>query len=170
MRKIDTLFPVWALLGLAIPVRRRLRALRRRARSRALTAFVWAGLVRVFLLHHATWSVNSICHMYGKRPFATEDESRNNWAVALVSLGEGWHHSHHAFPTSARHGLQRRQFDPSYRLIKLFERLGWASDVKSPEARADRRSSSVVETVPRRDSAADRGIGSAATQEQAERS
>ena len=61
----------------------------------------------MFLQHHATWSVNSICHMYGKQPFEIEDESRNNWAVALVSLGEGWHHSHHAFPTSARHGLQR---------------------------------------------------------------
>ena len=71
--------------------------------------------------------------MYGKRPFETDDESRNNWAVALVSLGEGWHHSHHAFPTSARHGLQRRQFDPSYALIKLFARLGWAWDVKEPK-------------------------------------
>ena len=98
-----------------------------------VTAFVWAGLVRVFLLHHATWSVNSICHMYGKRPFETEDESRNNWAVALVSLGEGWHHTHHAFPTSAKHGLQPRQFDPSYALIRLFERLGWATNVKHPK-------------------------------------
>ena len=61
--------------------------------------------MRVFLLHHATWSVNSICHMYGARPFDIDDESRNNWAVALVSMGEGWHHNHHAFPTSARHGL-----------------------------------------------------------------
>ena len=132
MRKIDSLFPVWALLGLVIP------ALAGYILSgfepvAALTAFVWAGLVRVFLLHHATWSVNSICHMYGKRPFETDDESRNNWAVALVSLGEGWHHSHHAFPTSARHGLQRRQFDPSYALIKLFARLGWAWDVKEPK-------------------------------------
>jgi stearoyl-CoA desaturase (delta-9 desaturase) len=71
--------------------------------------------------------------MYGKRPFVTDDESRNNWAVALVSMGEGWHHSHHAFPTSARHGLQRFQFDPSYRLIRLFERLGWAWNVKQPK-------------------------------------
>jgi len=132
IRRIDTLFPVWALLGLAIP------ALAGYILSgfepvAALTAFVWAGLVRVFLLHHATWSVNSICHMYGKRPFTTDDESRNNWAVALVSLGEGWHHTHHAFPTSARHGLQPRQFDPSYALIKLFGRLGWAWDIKQPK-------------------------------------
>src|SRR5688500_17604299 len=78
-------------------------------------------------------SVNSNCHMYGTRPFATKDESRDNWLVAMVSLGEGWHHSHHAFPTSARHGLQRLQFDPSYALIRLFERLGWARDVKRPK-------------------------------------
>ena len=132
MRKIDSLFPVWALLGLVIPALAGF-ILSGFEPIAALTAFVWAGLVRVFLLHHATWSVNSICHMYGKRPFETEDESRNNWLVAFVSLGEGWHHSHHAFPTSARHGLQRRQLDPSYRLIKLFERLGWAWNVKQPK-------------------------------------
>jgi Fatty-acid desaturase len=132
MRKIDSLFPLWALLGLALPALAGFVLSGGRPVA-ALTAFVWAGLVRVFLLHHATWSVNSICHMYGKRPFETEDESRNNWAVALVSLGEGWHHTHHAFPTSARHGLQRRQYDPSYALIKLFERLGWAWDVKQPK-------------------------------------
>ena len=157
IRKIDSLFPVWALLGLALP------ALAGFILSgfnpiAALTAFVWAGLVRVFLLHHATWSVNSICHMYGKRPFETEDESRNNWAVALVSLGEGWHHTHHAFPTSAKHGLQPRQFDPSYALIRLFERLGWATNVKHPkpeqiEAKRRRRRG------PRAgDRAADRGL------------
>jgi stearoyl-CoA desaturase (delta-9 desaturase) len=132
IRKIDSLFPVWALLGLAIPFGLGF-ALSGGNWVAGVTAFVWAGLVRVFLLHHATWSVNSICHMYGSQPFSTKDESRNNWLVALVSLGEGWHHSHHAFPTSARHGLQRLQFDPSYALIKLFEKLGWASDVKSPK-------------------------------------
>ena len=132
MRKIDTLFPLWALLGLAIPFVLGF-ALSGFELMAGVTAFVWAGLVRVFLLHHATWSVNSICHMYGKQPFSTKDESRNNWMVALVSLGEGWHHSHHAFPTSARHGLQRFQFDPSFQLIRLFERLGWATDVKHPK-------------------------------------
>ena len=114
MRKIDSLFPVWALLGLVIPALAGF-VLSGFEPIAALTAFVWAGLVRVFLLHHATWSVNSICHMYGKRPFETEDESRNNWLVAFVSLGEGWHHSHHAFPTSARHGLQRLPVRPLLR-------------------------------------------------------
>jgi stearoyl-CoA desaturase (delta-9 desaturase) len=132
IRRIDQLFPVWVLLGLAIPFLLGF-VLSGGELMAGLTAFLWAGLVRVFLLHHATWSVNSICHMYGDRPFATEDESRNNWAVALVSMGEGWHHSHHAFPTSARHGLQRFQFDPSYWLIRLFERLGWVYNVKTPK-------------------------------------
>jgi stearoyl-CoA desaturase (delta-9 desaturase) len=132
MRKIDSLFPVWALLGLVIP------ALAGYVLSgfnpvAALTAFVWAGLVRVFLLHHATWSVNSICHMYGRRPYETEDQSRDNWAVAIVALGEGWHHSHHAFPTSARHGLRRTQIDPSYAVIRLFEKLGLVWNVKRPK-------------------------------------
>jgi stearoyl-CoA desaturase (Delta-9 desaturase) len=150
MRQIDRLFPVWALLGLAIPFLLGF-ALSGGDPVAGLTAFVWAGLVRVFLLHHATWSVNSICHMYGKRPFETGDESRNNWAVALVSLGEGWHHSHHAFPTSARHGLSPRQLDPSYRLIRLFERLGWATNVKHPKPEqiaAKRRGAAEARTSP----------------------
>ncbi|MBA2516682.1 MAG: acyl-CoA desaturase [Solirubrobacterales bacterium] len=132
IRKIDSLFPVWALLGLAIPFLLGF-ALSGGDLIAGVTAFVWAGLVRVFLLHHATWSVNSICHMYGEQPFAIKDQSRNNWMVAFVSLGEGWHHSHHAFPTSARHGLQRLQFDPSFALISGFERMGWAWNVKSPK-------------------------------------
>jgi stearoyl-CoA desaturase (Delta-9 desaturase) len=133
MRKIDSLFPVWALLGLAIPFVLGF-VLSGGSWVAGATAFVWAGLVRVFLLHHATWSVNSICHMYGRRPFAIDDESRDNWLVALVSLGEGWHHSHHAFPTSARHGLRRAQIDPSYAVIRLLERAGLVWNVKRPRA------------------------------------
>ena len=131
IRWVDRLFPVWVLLGLALPA---LAGFLISGGSlwATFTAFVWAGLVRVFLLHHATWSVNSICHMYGRRPFAIDDESRDNWLVALVSLGEGWHHSHHAFPTSAQHGLQRTQFDPSYMVIRCFEKLGLVSNVKRP--------------------------------------
>ena len=132
IRWVDKLFPVWALLGLAIPFAAGL-ALSGGSLFAGFTAFVWAGLVRVFLLHHATWSVNSICHMYGSRPFAIKDESRDNWLVALVSLGEGWHHSHHAFPTSARHGLRRFQLDPSYAVIRVLERLGLVWNVKRPK-------------------------------------
>ena len=97
-----------------------------------LTALLWGGLVRIFLFHHATWSVNSICHCYGKRPFQTRDESRNNWSIAIVALGEGWHHNHHAFPTSARHGLLRGHVDPSYLVIRCLERLGLTYNVRKP--------------------------------------
>ena len=132
IRRIDRLFPLWVLLGLAIPFVLGF-ALSGGSLFAGFTAFVWAGLVRVFLLHHATWSVNSICHMYGRQTFESEDEARDNWAVAMVSLGEGWHHSHHAFPTSARHGLNPKQLDPSYRVIKALERLGLVWNVKQPK-------------------------------------
>ena len=132
IRWVDKYFPLWALLGLAIPFVLGF-ALSGGSLFAGFTAFVWAGLVRVFLLHHATWSVNSICHMYGSKPFAIEDESRDNWMVAMVSLGEGWHHSHHAFPTSAQHGLRRFQPDPSYWVIRTLEKLGLVWNVKRPK-------------------------------------
>ena len=132
IRMVDRLFPLWVLLGLFIPFLAGF-ALSGGSLFAGFTAFVWAGLVRVFLLHHATWSVNSVCHMYGRQPFENDDESRDNWAVAMVSLGEGWHHSHHAFPTSARHGLNRKQLDPSYAVIKTLERLGLVWNVKEPK-------------------------------------
>ena len=95
-----------------------------------LSAFLWGGALRVFFVHHATWSVNSVCHLWGKRPFDTRDESRNNPLVALVGLGEGNHHNHHAFPRSAKHGLQRWQFDPTWWLIWTMEKTGLAWDVQ----------------------------------------
>jgi len=131
IRFVDRKFFHWVALGLAIPFLAGL-VLSGFSLTAGLTALLWGGLARIFLQHHATWSVNSICHMYGSRPFDTGDESRNNWIVALVAMGEGWHHNHHAFPTSARHGLTLRQFDPSYWLILGLERLGLASDVKRP--------------------------------------
>ncbi|HEY2637118.1 MAG TPA: acyl-CoA desaturase, partial [Solirubrobacteraceae bacterium] len=92
------------------------------------------GLVRVLLLHHVTYSINSLCHFFGRRPFATGDESRNLAWLAPFSLGEAWHNAHHAFPTSARHGLDRRQFDLSAAVIGGLERLGLAWDVVRPSA------------------------------------
>ncbi len=100
----------------------------------ALQAFFWAGLVRIALLHHVTWSINSICHTVGKRPFKSRDRSANVWPLAIVSMGESWHNLHHAEPTSARHGVQRGQLDSSARLIYTFEQLGWATDVRWPDA------------------------------------
>jgi stearoyl-CoA desaturase (delta-9 desaturase) len=97
-----------------------------------VTAFFWAGLVRVTALHHVTWSVNSVCHMIGERPFAARDHSANFWPLAILSMGESWHNLHHADPTCARHGVLRGQIDISARTIWLFERLGWAWDVRWP--------------------------------------
>ncbi|GII30525.1 acyl-CoA desaturase [Planotetraspora mira] len=98
----------------------------------AVTAFFWAGLVRVALLHHVTWSVNSICHMIGDRPFTTRDRSANFWPLAILSMGESWHNLHHADPTSARHGVRPGQIDISARLIRIFEKLGLVHDVRWP--------------------------------------
>jgi stearoyl-CoA desaturase (delta-9 desaturase) len=98
----------------------------------ALTAFFWASLVRVCLLHHVTWSINSICHTFGTTPFKTRDRSRNVWWLAIPSMGESWHNLHHADPTAARHGVLPGQFDSSARFIRLFEQAGWVYDVRWP--------------------------------------
>jgi stearoyl-CoA desaturase (Delta-9 desaturase) len=128
MTRIDRLFPGLAAVSLALP------AVAGFAFTGtlwgAVTAFLWGGLARVFLLHHMTWSVNSICHYFGKRPFETTDLSTNNWPLALLSFGESWHNNHHAFPTSAIHGLGRWQIDPSGFVISALERMGLARDVK----------------------------------------
>jgi stearoyl-CoA desaturase (delta-9 desaturase) len=98
----------------------------------AVTAFFWASLVRVTFLHHVAWSVNSICHMIGQRPFAARDNSANVWPLAILSMGESWHNLHHADPTCARHGAKRGQIDPSARVIWIFEKLGWVYEVRWP--------------------------------------
>ncbi len=107
----------------------------------ALTAFFWGSLVRVALLHHVTWSINSICHAVGMRPFRSRDKSGNVWWLAFLSMGESWHNLHHADPTCARHGVLRGQIDSSARLIWIFEKLGWVYDVRwpTPERLAARR-------------------------------
>ncbi|MDX6208161.1 MAG: hypothetical protein QOE24_552, partial [Frankiales bacterium] len=98
----------------------------------AVTAFFWGSLVRVALLHHVTWSINSICHTVGDRPFVSRDKSANVWWLAIASMGESWHNLHHADPTSARHGVLRGQVDSSARLISLFELFGWVYEVRWP--------------------------------------
>ncbi len=133
IRKVDKLFPLWGLISFVAPAIAGL-AITGTLRG-AGTAFIWGGLVRIFFLHHVTWSINSICHFYGKRPFENSDFSTNNWALSLVSFGEGWHNNHHAFPTSAKHGLERGQFDPTAYVISLMERLGLARDVKVPSSK-----------------------------------
>ncbi|HET7303478.1 MAG TPA: fatty acid desaturase, partial [Segeticoccus sp.] len=98
----------------------------------AVTAFFWGSLVRVALLHHVTWSINSICHALGERPFKSRDKSGNVWWLAVLSMGESWHNLHHADPTCARHGVDKGQVDSSARIIWVFEKLGWARDVRWP--------------------------------------
>lgn len=100
----------------------------------ALTAFFWGTLVRIFLLHHVTWSINSICHMIGERPFKSRDRSGNVWWLAIPSMGESWHNLHHADPTCARHGVLRGQLDMSARTIWVLEKFGWIHDVRWPVA------------------------------------
>ncbi len=126
--RIDSLFPLWAALSFVGPAIGGLVITQ--SWSGAATAFLWGGLVRIFLLHHVTWSVNSICHFYGKRPHETTDHSTNNWPLALVSFGESWHNNHHAFPTSAVHGLEARQIDLTAGVIRGLEKVGLAWDVK----------------------------------------
>jgi Fatty-acid desaturase len=106
----------------------------------ALTGLLWGGLVRIFFVHHITWSVNSVCHFLGSRRFDTDDRSTNVFWLALPSLGESWHHNHHAFPRSAVHGLKRWEPDPSALIISGLEKLGLARNVIriSPERQAER--------------------------------
>ena len=101
-----------------------------------LLGFLWGGLVRVFLVHHVTWSINSVCHLWGSRPFRSDDESRNNVLFGVLAMGEGWHNNHHAFPTSARHGLRWWQLDVSYLVIRLLGLLHLAWDIRVPDEKA----------------------------------
>lgn len=105
----------------------------------AFTAFFWGSMVRVGLLHHVTFSINSVCHITGRRPFRTRDRSTNVWWLAILSFGESWHNYHHAEPTSARHGVRRLEIDTSAVLIKVMEKLRWVSEVRWPDAAMIRR-------------------------------
>ncbi|WP_374202654.1 acyl-CoA desaturase [Amycolatopsis sp. GM8] len=130
IRAVDRLFPVWVATSLLLPGV--LGGLITWSVWGGVTAFFWAGFVRVAVLHHVTWSVNSICHMIGDRPFASRDKAANFWPLAVFSFGESWHNLHHADPTCARHGVQRGQIDITARLIWIFEKLGWAWQVRWP--------------------------------------
>jgi stearoyl-CoA desaturase (delta-9 desaturase) len=133
---VDRTFIAWALLGLAasfalgVAIGHTLKA--------GLTGLLWGGAVRMLVLHHATYSINSLCHFFGSRRFNTDDESRNLSWLAPFTLGEAWHNNHHAFPTSAVHGLRRFELDPSALVIRSLEKLGLAWDVVriSPERQA----------------------------------
>jgi len=127
IRFVDRTFVLWVLAGLAVPFG--LGWLIGGSFHSALTGLLWGGLVRMFLLHHVTYSINSLCHYFGKRDFDTDDESRNLAWLAPLSFGESWHNNHHMYPTSARHGLRRWQFDLGAGLIWVLEKTGLAWDV-----------------------------------------
>ena len=136
LRIVNALFPLWAVLGLLIPA---VIGYAFAGWYGALTGFLWGGLVRVFLLHHVTAAVNSVCHLWGSRPYPVGDQSRNNPLIGVLALGEGWHNNHHAFPSSARHGLKWWQLDVSYYLLRVltFFRLAWKVRLPSePELKA----------------------------------
>jgi stearoyl-CoA desaturase (delta-9 desaturase) len=134
LRVASYLFPLWAVLGLVLPAV--LGGVITLSWNGVWTGLIWGGLVRVFLVHHVTWSVNSACHLWGMRPYKSNDMSRNNVVFGILALGEGWHNTHHAFPTSARHGLRWWQIDVSYGVIHTLALLGLAWNLKLPTAEA----------------------------------
>ncbi len=127
---IDKRYFRWLFLSLVIPfIAGGLLTLSWRG---ALTGLLWGGFARIFFVHHVTWSINSICHFFGKKPYETHDESTNNVWLAIPSLGESWHNNHHAFPTAAFHGMGKTQIDLSGILIWSLEKMGLAWNVKRP--------------------------------------
>jgi stearoyl-CoA desaturase (delta-9 desaturase) len=142
--KIEKEFPLLVLVSFFLPAV--LGGLITMSWAGAVSAFFWASLVRIALLHHVTWSINSICHAIGERPFVARDKSANFWPLAILSFGESWHNSHHADPSMARHGVLRGQIDISARVIWFFEKLDWVWDVKwpTPERIASRRVDAVT--------------------------
>ena len=128
LRTVSSLFPLWVVLGVVIPAA--LGGLLSGTWMGAFSGLMWAALARIFLVHHVTWSINSICHLWGSQPFRTGDHSRNNFLFGLLGFGEGWHNNHYAFPSSARFGLRWRQIDLGYWLISVLALLGFASKVR----------------------------------------
>jgi len=127
MRKLNRRFPLIVLFSLALPAL--LGGLLTMSSKGALTGLLWGGFFRIFLQHHITWSVNSVCHFFGRRRFDIEDQSTNVFWLAIPSFGESWHHNHHAFPRSAAHGLRWWEVDISALLIRAMRRTGLAWDV-----------------------------------------
>ena len=138
IRTIDRLYLLWVFLTLGIPFA--IGYAIGGTWQAGVEGLVWGGLIRIFAYQHATFSVNSICHMFGRQDFRSRDEARNNWIVAVLVFGEGWHNNHHAFPVSARHGLRRWQLDVSWWVIRGMEKLRLVWDVKVPDvAQLERR-------------------------------
>lgn len=140
LRLVNNLFALWVVFGLALPAI--LGGVITQSWAGFWTGLIWGGLVRLFLVHHVTWSVNSACHLWGRQPFKSNDMSRNNAIFGILAMGEGWHNTHHTFPTSARHGLRWWELDASYWVIRALELLGLAWSVKLPSAEAQKNEQS----------------------------
>lgn len=127
---ISRLFPLWVALGILIPAG--IAWAVTGTWTGAFLGLLWGGLARLLLVHHVTWSINSACHLWGTRDFRSHDHSRNNVIFGILAFGEGWHNNHHAFPTSARHGLRWWEFDASYLVIRGLEAVGLAKNLRIP--------------------------------------
>ncbi|MDA1008123.1 MAG: fatty acid desaturase [Planctomycetota bacterium] len=130
IRRVNRLFPLCVAFGLILPGI--IGGLVTMTWTGALLGTVWGGFARMFLLHHVTWSINSVCHVWGMRDYQCNDESRNNPIMGILAFGEGWHNNHHAFPTSARHGLKWWQIDMSWMIIRSLQVIGLAQRVRLP--------------------------------------
>jgi stearoyl-CoA desaturase (delta-9 desaturase) len=139
LRLISSLFPLFCVVSLGLPFG--IAWAWTGQLSAGFTALLWAGAVRIFLLHHMTWSVNSICHTYGRRPFNTPNVA----VLSVLSMGDSWHNAHHAAPSMVRHGVERGQMDSSARIIRVLEMAGWATDVHWPDMdRLNRRRTQIT--------------------------
>ena len=128
---VSNVYPLWVVASFVAPAI--LGLLITRSFAGTLTAFLWGSLARIFLLHHVTFSINSLCHFFGTRPYQTKERSTNFWPFALLSFGESWHNNHHAFPASAFLGLRGWQLDPGAWLLRILAALGLARNVKRPD-------------------------------------
>ncbi len=127
---INRMFPVWVVLGILLPAV--VAGLVTMSWTGAALGMLWGGFARIAVLHHVTWSINSVCHIWGRRDYRSGDESRNNPVMGILGFGEGWHNNHHAFPASARHGLKWWQFDLSWIIIRSLQIFGLAKKVRLP--------------------------------------
>lgn len=144
--RVDHLYWLWVALGILLPGA--FVGLWTGTWQGVFSGILWGGFVRICLMQHVTWSINSVCHVWGSRPFQTSDHSANNWICAVLALGEGWHNNHHAFPTSARQGLRWWQFDSSWLIIRAMKAMGLAWNLRTPTESAMRvRSKSVLGTA-----------------------
>jgi stearoyl-CoA desaturase (Delta-9 desaturase) len=138
IRWVDKTFLLWVVVGLVLAFG--LGYAIGGTLTAALTGLLWGGGVRMLVVHHVTYSINSLCHFFGRRDYDTGDHSRNLAWLSVFTFGESWHNNHHAFPTSAAHGLRRWQIDPSWMAIRTLEKLGLVWDVvRVDERRRERK-------------------------------